>query len=88
MICKKCRVNGRVQGVFYRATTQDKARSLGLTGYVRNLSDGSVEVLVCGASTKVDQLCNWLWEGPATAEISDVQCEVVEFTSLSVFEIH
>lgn len=78
MICKRCIVRGRVQGVFYRATTQQQAEQLQLTGYAINLADGSVEVLACGDADNVARLCDWLWEGPRGANVSAVQCEVVE----------
>ena len=47
-IARRCLVAGRVQGVFYRASTRARAESLGVTGYARNLADGRVEVLACG----------------------------------------
>ncbi len=78
MICRCCLVSGRVQGVWYRGSTRRKAENLGLTGYARNLPDGRVEVLVCGPPAAVDALCDWLWQGPTHAEVSDVQCESVE----------
>ena len=71
-------VSGRVQGVFYRAATRQRAQELGLTGYARNLADGQVEVLVCGESGAVDDLCAWLWEGPPNARVSSVVCNTVE----------
>lgn len=73
MICKRCLVSGKVQGVFYRASTAQKARELGVTGYARNLSDGRVEVLVYGKPENVRTLCDWLWEGPSAARVSDVE---------------
>ncbi|HEB59744.1 MAG TPA: acylphosphatase [Gammaproteobacteria bacterium] len=78
MICRRCLVSGRVQGVWYRGSTRRKAENLGLTGYARNLPDGRVEVLACGPPAAVDTLCDWLWQGSAHAEVSDVQCEPVE----------
>jgi acylphosphatase len=60
IICKRCRIKGRVQGVFYRATTQEQAEKYDLTGYARNLPDGSVEVLACGEARSVQLLCEWL----------------------------
>ncbi len=78
-VCRKCRVAGRVQGVFFRASTQQRAQQLALTGYARNMDDGSVEVLVCGDSAQVEQLCRWLWQGPQAAEVAHVECrEVVQ----------
>ena len=48
MLCNRCLVSGRVQGVFYRASAQQRAQELGVRGYARNLPDGRVEVLACG----------------------------------------
>ena len=74
-ICVKCCVSGKVQGVWYRGNTQDKARSLDLVGYAHNLPDGRVEVLACGELQSINELKEWLWEGPRMAEVSDVSCE-------------
>lgn len=67
-----CFVTGKVQGVFYRANTQRKATELGLTGWVRNLSDGRVEVKAFGNKEQLELLKTWLWEGPAAAKVSAV----------------
>jgi acylphosphatase len=67
------RVVGCVQGVGFRLATQDKARALGVLGWVRNLADGSVEVRARGSSQSVDQLIAWLWQGPPTAKVHTVQ---------------
>lgn len=78
MICRRCIVTGRVQGVFYRGSTQRVAQSLGVTGSAINLPDGSVEVTACGTEEAVQQLHQWLWQGSEWAEVTDVVCEVVE----------
>ena len=72
---KRCLVSGRVQGVFFRAHTRDKALSLGLAGHAINLPDGRVEVLVSGPQATVEQFCDWLWEGPPMARVESVQCQ-------------
>jgi len=74
-VCVRCRVSGRVQGVFYRASTRERALALGLRGYARNLPDGSVEVLACGPEAAVRELEAWLWEGPPLARVTQVRCE-------------
>jgi acylphosphatase len=76
-ICIRCSVSGIVQGVWYRASTRNKALALGVTGYARNLPDGRVEVLACGEETAVKALREWLWEGPSGAQVTDVKCEPV-----------
>ena len=87
MICKKCRVSGQVQGVFYRASTQRQALKLGVTGWAHNLPNGMVEVMACGEENVVKALCDWLWEGPEYAQVTDVQCmedrahEIADFTT-------
>ncbi|MGH8371672.1 MAG: acylphosphatase [Gammaproteobacteria bacterium] len=73
MICKRCLVSGKVQGVFYRASTARRARELGISGYAINLPNGQVEVLVCGAPEAVQTLCEWLREGPSTAQVTGVE---------------
>jgi acylphosphatase len=73
VICKRCFVAGRVQGVYYRASTAQRARALGLRGLARNLPDGRVEVLVCGEPAAVEALLAWLWEGPSAARVTAVE---------------
>jgi acylphosphatase len=72
-VCKKCLVAGRVQGVFYRATAARRARELGLRGYARNLDDGRVEVLACGAEESVTAFVSWLWIGSSASKVSSVE---------------
>ena len=72
-VCKSFLIRGRVQGVFYRASTRDKALSLGLTGYARNLPDGRVEVVACGEADAIAALARWLHEGPPMAQVDDVE---------------
>lgn len=74
LICKRCLIEGRVQGVFYRATTQKQASRLGLTGWVRNLPDGSVEAAIQGEPKQVERMIGWLWEGPTYSHVTSVRC--------------
>lgn len=73
MVCKKCVVGGRVQGVFYRATAARRARELGINGYARNLSDGRVEVLACGDQASVGTFVEWLWTGSSASKVTSVE---------------
>lgn len=73
--CIRCYVSGRVQGVFFRASTQEVATRLGLTGHARNLPDRRVEVLACGEQASLKELEAWLWQGPQYAEVTDVICQ-------------
>jgi acylphosphatase len=63
-------VSGRVQGVFYRDSCRAQAQRLGVRGWVRNRSDGSVEVVAEGPRERVDQLLAWCREGPPRATVS------------------
>ena len=72
-VCKRCLISGRVQGVFYRASTAERARRLGVTGYARNLPDGRVEVLACGGEAAVEELCGWLSRGPPAARVDGIE---------------
>jgi len=75
--CCRFTVSGRVQGVFFRASTRDKAQQLGLNGWVRNLSNGHVEVLAYGEQMNVEKLKQWLWQGPKFAKVAEVTSEFV-----------
>ena len=87
VICRRCRVTGRVQGVFYRGSAQRQAQQLGITGYARNLPDGRVEVLACGNPQAVAALCEWLRQGPARAHVSTVECEEENGPSPKRFDV-
>jgi len=72
LLVRRCHVSGRVQGVHYRASAAQRARSMRLTGHARNLPDGRVEVLVCGSEHAVREFIQWLWIGPSAAKVRDV----------------
>jgi len=84
-VCFRCLVAGRVQGVFFRASTRERAVQLGLSGYARNLSDGRVEVLACGPAESVAQLREWLRVGPPMAEVTGIACEPLDYQPLNGF---
>lgn len=79
MIGIHCFVSGRVQGVWYRASTQEAAKGLGLTGWTRNLADGRVEVMAFGEKAKVMQLYDWLQQGPKLAKVTAVSYQEIEW---------
>ncbi len=76
MLSKKCLVDGRVQGVYYRASAARRAAELKVRGYARNLPDGRVELLACGEREAVDAFVNWLWVGSSASKVTSV--EVIE----------
>lgn len=77
MACARFIIRGRVQGVFFRASTREQALKLGLSGYARNLADGSVEVLASGSGGALDTLQEWLREGPPSARVENVSREAM-----------
>jgi acylphosphatase len=78
MECRLFRIEGRVQGVWFRESTRRTAVPLGITGYARNLSDGSVEVLACGERAALDRLTEWLKQGPPMAQVTRVESRVTD----------
>ena len=66
-------VKGRVQGVFFRSDTRDRARSLGVRGWVSNRHDGTVEAIFEGPREQVETLIRWCRRGPAGAQVEDVE---------------
>ena len=81
-------ISGFVQGVFFRRNTKERAESLDLTGFVRNLPDGRVEVMAEGPKGKLDELLSWLSHGPAGARVEKVEHEFSDkdegFTSFQI----
>ena len=84
---RRVRVTGRVQGVFFRAWTQQQARELGVHGWVRNASDGSVEAHLEGDEAAVKALIQRLWEGSPSAAVDNVEVEEVAADGAARFEV-
>jgi len=81
-------VSGRVQGVFFRDSACRKARGLGLTGWVRNLSDGRVEAVFEGQESAVREMISWAEQGPMFAKVKDLGVVFEEYLGeFSNFEI-
>lgn len=78
MISKKVIIKGKVQGVYFRDYTMRQAVNLGLTGWVRNLPDGSVEALLCGDREKISSMLNWFHTGSPRSRVDEVIVEDVE----------
>ena len=78
---------GRVQGVFYRAWTRDRARALGLSGWVRNRADGAVEAVVSGPVEAVETLLAECRHGPPAARVDDVTVEPAEPVDATGFRV-
>jgi acylphosphatase len=74
----KAIVSGRVQGVFYRAAAREQADRLGLSGYVRNLPNGDVELVAEGEDDRVNRLVAWARIGPPMAHVDGVTVEDLE----------
>jgi len=80
-------VSGKVQGVFFRVSSQQKAIDYGLSGYARNLADGDVEVFLSGEEENVEKMLTWLKEGPEQAEVTNMQQKQVDWQEHSFFSI-
>lgn len=68
-------IHGRVQGVFYRDSMRGEAQRLGISGWVRNRSDGTVEAAMQGESSAVDAIVQWAHRGPQHARVERVEIE-------------
>lgn len=82
LIARRCYISGRVQGVFYRASTRQKANELGCAGYARNLPDGRVEVLAVGEPQAVQSLLDWLWRGSPASDVKFVEVQELPLDQL------
>lgn len=84
---RKFRVQGRVQGVWFRDSTRREAEQLGITGYAINLDNGDVEVLACGSNEALDKLRAWLKQGPPLARVTAVDERDAQYQELAGFRI-
>lgn len=78
-ICVHALISGRVQGVWFRHFTREQAEANALTGWVRNLSDGRVEALLCGEEKAVRHVEAWLNRGPELANVAEVASTEAEY---------
>lgn len=86
-LCRHFIVSGQVQGVFFRASTESTARRLGLTGWVRNLRDGRVELVACGEEAPLRELEQWLRQGPRHARVEQVAVQEAALESFPGFSV-
>ncbi len=81
-------ITGKVQGVYYRASTQKKSNELGIVGWVRNLADGRVEVLAMGSTSGLNSLLDWCQFGPRMANVANLEaCWAKDGPAFTAFEI-
>jgi acylphosphatase len=73
-------ISGRVQGVFFRMETKRAAQRFGVFGWVRNLRDGTVEAVFEGKKSHVDAILDWCKQGPANAQVADVNVEIEAYS--------
>jgi acylphosphatase len=86
-IARRVRVFGRVQGVFFRQWTLDQARALGVSGWVRNVPDGTVEAHLAGDESAVATMTEAMRVGPSQAQVEDLSVEVTEPEDVSGFSV-
>ena len=86
-IARSVRVTGRVQGVFFRAWTRDEGKALGLTGWVRNDADGSVEAYLEGSEAGVIKMIQLMGQGPSHARVDEINVEEVDPEGFDRFEV-
>jgi acylphosphatase len=88
MVCKRVFLSGKVQGVSFRFHAHETATKLGLNGWVKNLADGRVEMLIAGKEAQVEAMIKWARRGPPAAEVKDVEIhEVKEGVPKEAFQI-
>lgn len=80
-------VEGLVHGVFYRQSTKAKAVETGITGEIKNSSDGTVRIIATGTETQLEQLIQWCKKGPEMAVVTDVKVEKIPLQSFKGFSI-
>jgi acylphosphatase len=84
---KRVLISGRVQGVWFRESCREQAVALGVTGWVRNRSDGQVEAVLEGPGAAVDRVVEWCHEGPSRARVDRVEVQVEDPIGESGFHV-
>lgn len=80
-------VSGKVQGVYYRQSTREKARELGITGYVQNMPDGTVLIIATGTAEQAEALIKWCYSGPPRADVELVTATPIPLQTFEYFSI-
>lgn len=87
MQAKRIKVTGKVQGVYFRASTQAQAKQLGIKGWCKNEPDGSVLIIAEGSDENLNVLVSWCHHGPSNASVEKVLVESIEASGFDGFEI-
>jgi acylphosphatase len=80
-------VSGKVQGVFYRQSTREKAMAIGINGQVRNLPDGRVHIIATGTNEQLEQLLEWCRHGPPKARVNGIESADIELRQFEGFQV-
>jgi len=81
-------VKGRVQGVFFRESTREKAETWGITGQVMNLDNGDVKLVATGSQEQLDKLIDWCRLGPPRAQVTGIEVKELPFEEFRRFKVH
>lgn len=81
----KIKIGGRVQGVGFRFSAREKAKNLGVTGYVQNRPDGSVTIVASGEESALNEFLSWCRKGPSMAQVVNVDIEEIPFAEYNEF---
>jgi len=83
----RIKIEGRVQGVFYRQSAQEKALGLDIKGTVKNCDDDTVEIVATGTIEQLDKFVEWCWQGPAKAKVINVTTQELSLQQFNYFSI-
>jgi len=86
-VCRHAYISGEVQGVFYRQTAKEQALDRQIGGWVKNLPDGRVEIMICGEEEALETMIHWLHQGPSRATVENVLLSDAPFENYATFDI-
>lgn len=87
MVARRIQAFGKVQGVFYRASTKNKADELELSGWVKNEPDGTVLIEAKGPKDRIESFIEWCKEGPQFAKVTSLAVEEIHLLNITEFEV-